>query len=135
MGREKIRNHSLGINATERIFASTVLLAGLRVERSTSIRCDIPVPNKRGVPVKTVTTPDYLVTDPDTDRKMYVEVTKGNGNWPHKDAQRRVAQEAGIHNYLLLTGHQIQALLDEPTPEAIRTRLFELFAWDTDVKK
>ena len=130
MGKEKHNNHSLGINKTERLFASTVLRAGLTIQPSPTIRCDTPVANKRGVPVKRVTTPDYLVRDPDTDRIMYVEVTQGNGDSSHKDAQQRVAREAGVDNYLQLTGKQIQSLLEAPTPEDLRVRLFELFQWE-----
>lgn len=130
MGKEKHNNHSLGINKTERLFASTASRAGLIVKRSPSIRCSTPVLNGRGVPVKTVTTPDYLVTDPVSERSMYVEVTKGNGDWPSKDAQLRVAREAGVENYRQLTGNQIQALLEAPTPEDLRSRLFKLLEWD-----
>lgn len=129
MKKENHPNRSNGSNETERVFASTVLRAGLIVEPSPSIRCKQPVLNKRGVPVKTVTTPDYLVTDPISTKTMYVEVTHGNGSWPSKKAQKRVVLAAGIENYIQLTGNQIQTLLNAPTPEAIRSQLFELFHW------
>jgi hypothetical protein len=115
------------------LFASAASRAGLVVQRSPSIRCSTPVLNGRGVPVKTVTTPDYLVTDPVSERSMYVEVTQGNGDWPSKSAQLRVARKAGVDNYLQLTGDQIQSLCDAPTTETIRARLFELFAWNPDL--
>lgn len=130
MRKEQYLKRSLGDNKTERLFAFSALQAGLRVERSPSIRCPSPVENKNGDRTKTVTTPDYLVTDPKSDRRMYVEVTRGNGGSPSKEAQGRVIRAAGIANYRQLTGAQVETLLEAPGPEAIRARLFELFEWD-----
>lgn len=124
----------MGINETERLFASSVLRAGFTVQRSPSIRCLTPVIDRNGEKKKIVTTPDFLVTDPETKRSMYVEVTQGNGAWDSKKAQMRVVEAAGIDNYRQLTGDQIQTLLEAPTPEAIRTILYELFQWSPDLK-
>ena len=130
MSKEQSDRRSLGQNKTERLFASSVLQAGFTIEKQPSIRCKTPVENRFGAFNKIVTNPDYLVIDPESNRRMYVEVTKGSGDWPSKAAQLRVVQAAGVSNYLQLTGDQVEALAQESSSESIRARLFDLFHWN-----
>lgn len=97
-----------------------------------SIECDPPVKNKKGDKVKRVTTPDFQVYDEVSDRVMYVEVTKVNGDTPHKKAQRRVVEQAGVDNYIVLTGAEIQLLQEIADVEEVESLLTCWFGWEMD---
>ena len=115
--------------AIERLFRKNAKKAGLRVEESKSIRCEIPVANKRGDLVKTVTLPDCYIVDPKTGRAMYVELGNGLGEGGHKQAQKRVAEAAGVENYIQLTGEDVKYVDAQPTVKKKRSAIFALLGW------
>lgn len=100
---------------TEREFQRLAQEAGFSVMPPHSIRVKEPVQDKHGKQTKIVTTPDFFVVDPLTNNGVHVEVTDGAGNTPHKSAQQRVIESAGVTNYVVITGDQIAAVNDLST--------------------
>lgn len=90
---------------TERQLALDAFHAGLMVYPGRRITSPHPVQDRNGEVKKTATTPDLFVIDP-TELSEHIEVTRGNGNSPHKQAQLRVVAAAGIDNYSLVKGNQ-----------------------------
>jgi len=113
---------------TEKQFRSHARDAGLGVEDPKIIRSPYPVEDKRGETKKVVTLPDSFVTDPNSNQCAHVEVTNGGGNTPHKQAQLRVTEAAGVDNYFQLSGDQIEAL-ENLTPDEKYQLLAEYFNW------
>lgn len=102
---------------TEKIFKREATEAGFQVRRSPAIRIKEPVLDKRGKKRKRVTVPDWLIKDKRTGQKFYIEVTNGAGNNPHKEAQLRVIEAAGVENYHVITGDMVDALREALSPE------------------
>lgn len=113
----------------EKSFIRAVEEAGLIVEPAPAIRCQEPVMDRCGEVKKTVTLPDCFVRNPRDNRNIHVEITKGNGDNPHKKAQRRVVKAAQVDNYIQVTGDQIAVLFSLVSPELKRQFLEQLFGW------
>lgn len=129
VNRERIHEIT-GQNETERKFVQAMEGTGLGVFPGGCIECDPPVENKNGKEVKSKTSPDFRVIDEESGREMYVEVTKGNGDTPHKEAQQRVVDQAGVNNYIQLTGCEVDSLMLAESPEEVRRMVFEWFGWE-----
>lgn len=125
------RLRGFGQNKTEKLFYLAAVDAGAHVSLNPSIYSPEPVEDRFGVRRKTVTNPDFFVSFPDG-RTMYVEVTKGSGRLPAKDAQMRVVQAAGVENYIQLTGDQVAQLSQPITPTEKKDLLYQFFGWDLD---
>ncbi len=106
------RRHSLEI-----LFEQEALKAGLDVQQPRSIRIDQPVRNSGGKKGKVVTTPDFFVVNPDNGLGTHVEIVNGTGANEHKAAQRRVVEQAGVNNYVQVTGHEVVAIQKAETIE------------------
>lgn len=91
--------------------------AGFIVEPGRSIRIQRPVEDKNGLKRKTVATPDFLVADPESNSEFHIEVTGSSGNTPHKKAQKRVVESAGVKNYVVITGNHITELQKTISPK------------------
>lgn len=113
-------------NKTEVLFRSEAKIAGLTLLSPRPIRTNNPVKNKHGRRVKVVTVPDFYVIDPQTGNGCHVEITNGSGDNPHKTAQRRVVAEAGITNYIVLTGNQVLEIHEQATPSDKNTLIKKL---------
>ena len=114
---------------TEDNFKNAALAAGFDIQPSPSIRSPYPVTDKHGDESKVVTQPDWYVVNPQTGKGMYVEVTNGNGSTEHKAAQLRVARAAGVENYQVVTGDQVEILHRLKSRKDKRTFLMALFGW------
>lgn len=125
MGKKEQQGY-LGRDPTEKEFSIIAQNAGFEVRPPRSIRCEKPVRVKGRQ--KTVTTPDFEVIDPETGKRGYVEVTKGNGQWPSKKAQRLVAERAGIENYVQITGEGLERL-KRAEPGKRKELLEEMIRW------
>lgn len=101
----------------EKLFAREAKAAGFKVRRSPAIKIDEPVADKRGKVRKRCTVPDWLIKDRRTGREFFIEITNGAGNNPHKEAQQRVIDAAGIENYRVITGHRLEMLRQALTAE------------------
>jgi hypothetical protein len=115
-------------NHKERLFQEAAVDAGLSIEQPPSIRIEEPIFGPRGKQ-KTVTTPDFKIIDPRTGQTALVEVTNGRGNTPHKRRQRKIAQKAGVENYVQVSGKDVEKLAQESDPNKVRTLMFALLGW------
>jgi hypothetical protein len=113
----------------EKRFAKLASEAGFEVSSPLAIKIETPVENKNGKPVKTTTVPDCLISDPLTGQKMHVEITNGSGTTPHKAAQKRVIEAAGIDNYQVITGNDIRELESQVTQAEKRQFILGIFGW------
>jgi len=121
-----------GINQKERKFSHSALEAGFLVYPGVAITCFPPVEDRRGNTKKTVTKPDFLVIHPTNhDLREHVEITNGAGHLPSKDAQRRVIEQAGIENYSVLTGYEVDEFSGLATPQIKFVWLCNRFSWPT----
>lgn len=114
-------------NRTEIVFEKMAQEAGFDVQQPHSIRVKNPVADKNGKLRKTVTSPDFYVVIPKTGQSVHVEVTDSSGDTPHKQAQQRVVDEAGVKNYLVICGDQIEQLSNFMTPEEKYSFLLNIF--------
>lgn len=99
---------------------------GFKVEPGKPIHSDTPVEDKRGKIRKTVTVPDSHVTNPETGDSVHVEVTQGAGTSPHKQAQQRVVDAAGVENYVVVNDADIADVKAEPSREERRSLLAQI---------
>lgn len=131
MGRRANREyeHGFGGDLTERRFSHTTQETGLEVLPSPSIRAPYPVADRYGNVKKVVTHPDFLVRDSDAGLESFVEITTSSGDLPAKEAQRRVVAAAGIENYVVLTGDDVDLLEQTFPPEVRKQLLFWMFGW------
>jgi hypothetical protein len=94
-----------GSREWERRFGVILERSGLGYLKSPSVRLDKPVENRWGEKSKIVANPDYLVLSPDENYQgCYVEVTTGNGENSHKEAQKRVLSSAGLNFKIIPSG-------------------------------
>lgn len=124
-----------GINPAEKTFIEYVRKSGLRALPPQPIRCQTPVLDKNGLPIKVVTTPDCLVAHLIAPRSISVEVTQGRGKWESKAAQRRVIDQARLEQeqpipYCVVTGHELAELQEQPSWIAVYNYLLFFFGWD-----
>lgn len=112
---------------TETQFANLAKNAGFIVKPGKSIRIEKPVKDKNGLTKKIVTTPDFFITDPKNDLNFHIEVTDSSGNTPHKSAQKRVIDSAGIQNYVVITGNQIEKVQKLLSPKEQKEILLQFF--------
>ncbi|MFC1653250.1 hypothetical protein ACFL1M_00180 [Patescibacteria group bacterium] len=116
----------------ESLFAKLVAGTYLQVDRNPpSIRAEEPVDVGNGKK-KSVTHPDCVVRDPKFDREMFVEVTSGSGDNGHKKAQKKVADAAGVENYELVNGADLDELVEASSPGNRLNLLLNWFNWDDD---
>lgn len=115
------RRHSLEI-----LFEQEASRAGFDVQQPRSIRIDEPVENSGGKKGKVVTTPDFFVVNPDTWQGTHVEIVNGTGANEHKAAQRRVVEQAGVKNYVQVTGHEVTAIQEANTVKEKRLLLLQI---------
>jgi len=115
-------------NRTEVNFARLAGEAGFMVMQPRSIRIEEPVNDKNGVLKKIVTSPDFYVVVPDLDQGVHVEVTNSSGDTPHKQAQQRVVDKAGVTNYVVVSGEQIKEMADLITVEEKYRFLIKIFS-------
>ncbi len=112
---------------TEAEFESIARNAGFTVEPGKSIRIQKPVLDKNGIRRKTVATPDFFITEPDSNQSFHVEVTDSSGDTPHKSAQKQVVISAGIKNYAVITGNHIKELQEIISPSEQKELLLHFF--------
>lgn len=117
-----------GIGLERRVY-DLAQKAGFTVTRdSPPIRCETPVLDKNGLYRKRITNPDLFVKNNDG-RTMFVEVTMGEGNNERKAAQKRVVEAAGVTNYVLLTGSQIEQIERYDCPQDLHEAFAIVFDW------
>ena len=116
-------------NRYETGFKTDARNAGFIVRPAKLIECKEPVEDRYGELNKTATTPDCILIDPQTGRQMHVEITSGSGESPHKEAQKRVIEAAGVHNYCVVKGDHVKELHEKPDKATKRAFLLALFGW------
>lgn len=116
-------------HALERLFEKEAVAAGFVVRQPRSIRISEPVKNSGGKKDKVVTTPDFLVVNPDNGSEAHVEIVNGRGGGDHKAAQMRVVEAAGVKNYAQITGHEVYAIKNARTVEEKRYLLLKILYW------
>lgn len=121
-----------GINEKERSFSASALEAGCIVLPGIPIECFPPVADRRGNLKKTITTPDFYCIHPTMHQlREHVEITNGRGELPSKEAQLRVVIQAGITNYIVFTGFEVDELSGLTTPRLKLEWLCDRFCWPT----
>jgi len=115
-------------NTAETKFSRLATEAGFEVQQPHAIRIENPVADKNGELKKMVTSPDFYVVIPYTGQGIHIEVTDSSGDTPHKQAQQRVVDEAGVTNYLVICGDQIEQLATLMTAEEKYNFLLNIFS-------
>ncbi|MBU1033875.1 hypothetical protein KKI22_02885 [Patescibacteria group bacterium] len=113
----------------EKKFKKNARIAGFLVEEPRPIVADQAVEDRNGKIRKIKTLPDCFIIEPINRLSMHVEITNGSGNNNHKAAQQRVVKAAGIKNYMMLTGNQVEEFCEKETPADKRLFLLTIFGW------
>lgn len=111
---------------SEALFKQAITGSGFTAEDPRVIVSLEAVKDKQGKKRKTKTLPDFYVVDKKSGQGVHVEVTNGSGNNPHKKAQQRVVEAAGVENYVQLTGDEVSAIANEENPKKKRQLITKL---------